>query len=361
MVSWIFEAARTGFERSAPNWDALNREHGNHILLDSRFVGLLIRCFATPTTLLGISTRPGARGMALLEPGRYGFASTFQPSQSPLGLILLESRELSIPMSRDLLRSLPGYALGVSILQQDPDYTLFPSERLDVTAESVDYIDTGRLRLEGTFEEYWHGRGKNLTHNLRRQRRRLAEEGKSLELRIVRDPARAADCVATYGLLEGSGWKATGGTAVAPDNAQGMFYREILETFLAREEGCVFQLALDGRVIASDLCLERDGMMVILKTAYDAGVEGLSPGLLLHQEVFEHCFATRRVRFVEFYGRVREWHTKWTQDFRRMYHVNFYRARWTARLRSIARSGMRLLKRGGPAGGETPPERSPSG
>ncbi len=344
-MSWIFEPAATGFERRASEWDALNREHGNHILLDSRFVSTLIRCFATPATLLGVSIRPGARGIALLERGRFGFASTFQPSQSPLGLILLESADLAIPMSLDLLRCLPGYALGVSILQQDPDCTLFPSDRLPRTAERVDYIDTGRLRVEGTFQDYFHARGKNLTHNLSRQRRRLAEEGRSIKLRIVRDPDRAADCVATYGHLEGSGWKASGGTAVAADNPQGVFYRTVLETFLAREEGTVFQLEVDGKVIASDLCLERDGVMVILKTAYDAGVKGLSPGLLLHQEIFEYCFSTRDIKIVEFYGRVREWHTKWTQEFRRMYHVNLYRAPWTASVRSIARKGMGFLRR----------------
>lgn len=359
MVSWTFESARSGFERHAGAWDALNREHGSHILLDSRFVGPLVRHFATPATLLGVSTNPGARGIALLERGRLGFASTFQPSQSPLGLILLESREQAIPMTRDLIRRLPGYALAVSVLHQDPDFTLFPELGPDPTAERMDYMDTGRLRIEGGFEQYMQGLGKNLPHNLRRQRRRLAEAGKSLELRIVTDPGQAADCVATYGRLEGSGWKATTGTAVAADNAQGMFYREVLETFMPRNEGAVFQLELDGRVIASDLSLERDGMMVLLKTAYDASIDGLSPGLLLHQEIFRHCFEAGRVRQVEFYGRVLDWHTKWTSDFRRMYHVNFYRDRWAAAARAMARRGLDLLRRQpkdrkDPAAGQAP-------
>lgn len=344
-VSWTFEAARTGFERRARDWDSLNEEHGNHILLDSHLVGSLIRSFATPTTLLGISTRPYARGIALIERGGVGLAATFQPSQSPLGLILLESAERAIPMSRELIRNLPGYALGVSILHQDPDCTCFPIEKLDPTTEMVDYIDTGRIRLEGTFEEYWQGRGKNLTHNLGRQRRRLAEEGRSLQLQVIRDSALAADCVATYGRLEGSGWKATQGTAVAPDNPQGLFYRDVLETFLARGEGAVFELTLDGRVIASDLCLEREGKMVILKTAYDAGIDGLSPGLLLHQEIIKYCFATSRVRVIEFYGRALDWHAKWTRDFRRMYHLNLYRAPWASSAHAIARKALRLLKR----------------
>lgn len=338
-MSWKISLARSDFDAHAADWNALNREQGDHLLLDADFVRALIRHFATPKTLLAVSTRPGVRGFALIERGRLGFASTFQPSQSPLGLILLESSETSIPKARELIRRLPGFALCLSILQQDPDSSRFRAEDTDRSADRVEYIDTGRLRFEGSFEEYWRSRSKNLVHNLGRQRRRLAEEGKSLRLRVVEDPSLAAECVETYGRLEGSGWKAAGGTAVSAENVQGAFYRDVLETFMARREGVVFQLELEGRIIASDLCLVRGGTMVILKTAYDASIEKLSPGLLLHRDIWEHCYATGRVRVVEFYGRARDWHTKWTSDFRRMYHLNLYRTAWIARACRVARRG----------------------
>jgi Acetyltransferase (GNAT) domain len=337
--------ARAEFEKHAPEWDALNRARGNHVLLDSRFVAALIRSFAKPSTLFAVSTSPSARGMVLVEPGAFRLASTFQPSQSPLGLILLESGDLAVPMSRKLIRHLPGLSIGLSILQQDPDYSSFCLSARDHGIEKVDYIDTARLRLEGSFEDYWRSRSKNLTHNLGRQRRRLADKGQSVRLRVIRNPDQAAECVAEYGRLEGSGWKAARGTAVDSENTQGLFYRDLLRAFLATGEGVIYQLELDDRVIASDLCLERDGMLVILKTAYDASIEGLSPGLLLHQDIFEQCYAEGRIRVIEFYGRVREWHTKWTEDFRRMYHLNLYRGPWIRRIHEIARKGIALLKR----------------
>lgn len=358
-MTWTLEPARTSFDRHAKDWDGLNREHGSHILFDSRFVSGLVRHFATPTTIVATSTRTGRRAIALLDRGGMGFVSTFQPSQSPLGLLLLESKDIAVPMMRELMRRLPGFPLGISILHQDPDHTFFPMLGPDPASANVPYIETGRIRLQGTFQDYWKSRSKNLTHNLGRQRRRLAEEGKALQLRVVRDPGRVADCVATYGRLEGSGWKAEQGTAVAADNPQGNFYREMFEGFLSSGEGTIFQLDLDGRVIASDLCLERDGMMVILKTAYDGGTEGLSPGLLLHQEILEYCFATDRIRLIEFYGRARDWHRKWTQDFRGMYHVNLYRAAWAARAHTLARRGLGLLKRAR-APRDTPPGAGPA-
>ena len=339
-MSWTLEPA-SAFDAHAAAWGALNREQGGHLLWDPDFVRPLIQHFGSPRTKLAVSKTPGARGYALIETGRLGFASTFQPSQSPVGLILLESPPSALASARGLIRSLPGWALSLAVLQQDPDHPAFRIAEDDPTIERVDYIDTGRLRLEGTFESYWQGRSKNLTHNLTRQRKRVAEAGRSLRLRVLEDPAMADEAITTYGRLEGSGWKAEAGTAVSMDNAQGLFYRDVMRTFMARGEGAVYQLELDGQVIASDLCLMRGDTMVILKTAYDASVEKLSAGLLLHQDIFEHAYTQGRVRVVEFYGRAREWHHKWTDEFRQMYHVNLYRNGWVAAALRMARRGRR--------------------
>lgn len=340
-MSWKLEPARSSFGAHASDWNALNREQGDHLLLDADFVRLLVHHFATPATLLARSTLPGVRGFALIERGRLGFATTFQPSQCPVGLILMDSAMPALVRTRDLIRCLPGFGLGISILQQDPDYSYFRRGDDDRSVEYLDYIDTGRLRLEGTFEAYWVARSKNLVHNLSRQRRRIDDEGRSLRLRIVEDPGQVPACVEVYGRLEGSGWKAAGGTAVSSANVQGAFYRDVLEAFMRRREGFIFQLELDGQVIASDLCLVRGNTMVILKTAYDASIEKLSPGLLLHQDIWKYCYETGVIRIVEFYGRARDWHSKWTTEFRRMYHLNVYRSPWIARACHVVRSGIR--------------------
>jgi hypothetical protein len=78
--------------------------------------------------------------------------------------------------------------------------------------------------------------------------------------------------------------------------------------------------------------------MFILKTAYDEGVQGLSLGLLLHQEIFQRAFDSGHIRVIEFYGQLRDWHTKWTKETRRMFHVNFYRNRWIKKGREFLKS-----------------------
>src|SRR5262249_33992872 len=168
-----------------------------------------------------------------------------------------------------------------------------------------------------------------------RQNRRIKEQGRRLELIAERDPLQVAACVREYGRLESSGWKGKEGTAVSEDNAQGRFYRDIFEDFCRTGEAVIFQLHLDGKVVASDLCLVRDGMVVVLKTAYDETTERLSPALLMRREIIKHFFEAGNINVVEFYGKVRDWHLQWTSETRMMYHINLLRNVQVARTRKI--------------------------
>jgi hypothetical protein len=245
----------------------------------------------------------------------------------------------------DLLRALPGFALGFSVTQQDPDFTCFGNLNSTPAMETLDYIQTPRLTINGKYEDYWKQRSKNLTHNLSRQRRRLKEQGGVLELVTDRNAEAVANAVQEYGSLETSGWKGHEGSAVAPHNAQGRFYREMLENFCNRGEAVIYRLRLNGKTVASDLCLERNGTLIILKTAYDEAVAGLSLGLLLHQEIFQNVFEERKIRVIEFYGRLRDWHTKWTNEIRTMYHINFYRSGWAQKARRLLKVSTDLWTR----------------
>ncbi len=324
------------FEEHRGTWDSLNRANGDHVLLDSCFVRWLLGCFAAPDVLLAVSRDPAAPGVALVEPMGRGRWRTFHPSQAPLGLFVLGPTTDATARARELLRSLPGYPLALSVLHQDPDYTQFG--RFDDTqaVETVVYMNTPRLVVKGTFLDYWKQRSRNLVHNLSRQRRRLAERGARLEFRVEREADAAARGIDEYGQLEARGWKGEEGTAVTAANSQGRFYRGVLEEFCERREAVIYRLLLDGQPIAVDLCLERNGTLVILKTAYEQRVAtalGISPGLLIHEEIFRSVFAEGRSHTVEFYGRVQDWHRKWTDETRTMYHVNIYRNAWVRRVR----------------------------
>jgi hypothetical protein len=337
-MAWFFQSARETFDRHRDIWDEINQSHGNHLLLDSTFVRPLVRYFASANTLLGISNDFSRPGVVLLDKVRNGFWQTFQPSQAPLGLILLGNRDSVAEQMAALIRSVPGHALGLAALQQDTDYTVFQNLNPCQKIETLEYIKISRLTLIGTFDDYWKNRGKNTVHTLSRQRRRLTEKGVELSLVADRNAGSVAHGIREFGRLESMGWKGKAGTAVTAGGRQGLFYQEMLETFCSRGEGVIYRLLMNGETIASNLCLLRDRTMIILKTTYDESIKGISPGMLLHQELFKALFRDGNIKVVEFYGRVRDWHLKWTNEVRTMYHLNFYRYDWVAGARSFLKA-----------------------
>jgi Acetyltransferase (GNAT) domain len=317
-------------------WDEINGVHGNHLLLDSNFVEPLVRYFGGTNTLLGLERGLGSPAMVLMNRTRRGMWQTFQPSQAPLGLILLSASTDGPRQVRRLLRALPGYALGLGVLQQDPDITVFRGMTERRGVEVVQYIETARVSVNRSFEDYWNLRGSDLVENVARRKRRLERLGIRFELLEDREPGRVSESVAEYGRLESTGWKASQGTAVTAENQQGCFYREILERFCERKEGVIYRLLFDGKTVASQLGLQRDGMLILLKMAYDESVREMSPGFLIQAEMFKAIFAERKITQIEFFGRVREgWTKKWTNETRSMFHVNVYRypaMAWARRL-----------------------------
>ena len=230
-MGWVFTPAQETFLQHQQLWDELNRHNGYHLLLDSIFVSALIRHFASQRTLLGVRRDSGKVGMVLVERSRFGFWQTFQPSQAPLGLILLDDKTDVTEQIDDLIRALPGYAVGFAALQQDLEFSAFGTVAMSPQVERLKYIETSRLSVQGTFADYWSSRGKDLVENLAKRQRRLIRQGLQWEFASESRHDCMESCIQAYGHLEGKGWKTGHGTAVTATNTQGLFYRQILENF----------------------------------------------------------------------------------------------------------------------------------
>lgn len=308
-------------------WQALNRVAAGNPALDVEFVWPLIEHFGDGRELLAIaSSGDEPLAMAILRrtaPGRW---QTFQPSQMPVGPWLQRPGIDPAELVRGLFTALPGFPLLLGVTQLDPDILPRPSSTPSVG--TLDYIQTARITVRGSFDAYWEARGKNLKHNMKRQRARLEKDGVKTRLDVLTDRADMEHAVAEYARLENAGWKAAELTAVAPDNAQGRFYRAMLERFAADGRTRVYQYRFNDRIVAMDLCIISGGTLIILKTTYDETHKALSPAFLMREEAFRGLFARKEVDRIEFYGRVMEWHTRWTDEVRSMYHVNYYR--WPA-------------------------------
>ena len=322
-MKWEFHCLAE-FERLAPVWDRLNDQPGGSVLQSADFVRHLLSCFSAGNEVLAVGgDERGVHAMALLQRDSAAAWSSFQPSQAPLGLWV---QDCTAPVEKhacSLLNCLPGLPLLLGVQQIDPELRARPLD--DGRIGTLDYIDTARVTLLGSFDQYWAKRGKNLRQNIKKQRNKLNKESIVTRLESIVDPALVPAAIADYGRLESSGWKAGTGTAVHPGNAQGRFYSALLETFLRRGKGVIYRYWYDNVVVAMDLCIEGNDSLIILKTTYDESIRDTSPAFLMRYDYFPALFDEPRLQRVEFYGKLMEWHRRWSDEIRTTYHSNIYR------------------------------------
>ncbi len=308
----------------APQWDTFNARIGGPPVLRSQFLIPLLDEFGSGAELLASCGELEAPlALAIVAPRGFGSWVTFQPSQLPLGAWLTRSDMELASLLESLSRRLPALVLALGVTQLDP--CLVPRPVNGARVRTLDYIQTAWVDVQGTFEDYWAARGKNLRQNIRRQRSKLQADGITTTLETLRSPAEVPQAIADYGALESAGWKAAGGTAIHPSNAQGRFYRAMLEKFCEDGTGRIYRYRFGEKVVAMDLCIEGAGMLVILKTAYDESLKAFSPASLMREHAFAGIFAEASIERIEFYGKLMEWHTRWTDNARTLYHANYYR------------------------------------
>lgn len=307
----------------AHEWDALVRSRPGTPFLKSQFVQPIVAAFGNPDARLCLNHSGGLLcAAAILQRGRMGMWQTFQPSQLPLGAWISRPDVDLLSECKALMRQLTGLTLGIGLTQLDSKI----QARLDdgPVVRTQDYIQTAWVDINGSFETYWEARGKNLKQNTRKQRNKLKTEGVETRIDCVTAAQDISKAIEDYGILESAGWKAADGTAVHPNNAQGRFYREMLENFCRIGQGRVYRYWFGEKLVAMDLCIHDDTVIVVLKTVYDESYKAVSPSTLMRQDQFQQIFEERAFKRIEFYGKVMEWHTRWTDNARALYHANVY-------------------------------------
>lgn len=248
---------------------------------------------------------------------------TFQPSQAPIGFWLQRPDVPTTQLLSTLPATQPPWRLVLSVTQQDPDLLRRPLDSVKLLTS--DYIDTARITISTTWNEYWQARGPNLRQNIRKAKNRLEKAGKQFELRTLTAEPEMSEAVRIYGEIESRSWKASQGTAVSPINDQGRFYADLLKRFARRGRARCYQMIIDNQVAATDLCVLGDEEIVILKTTFDDAFKDYSPAFLMREASFSRLFEEGGLKRIEFYGRVMDWHLRWTNETRKMYHITSFR------------------------------------
>lgn len=314
----------------AASWDALQASMLPHAFLRSGFLVCLLDEFGRGDELLAY--REGSHGWTaalLLQSQGKGRWNSFQPSQLPLGPVLLPAQELDAAL-QTLLRALPGVALAVGLTQLDS--LLYAGSFSQPRLRQQHYIDTAWVDITTDFDTYWEARGKNLRQNTRKQLKKVEAGGTTPRLEVIEAPEAMAEAIAQYGVLESSGWKAEIGTAISADGAQGRFYQQALEGAARAGQARIYRYWFGDEVVAMDLCVHQGDCVVILKTAYQQAHQAVSPSTLMRAEEFRALFDEGRFKRIEFFGRVMEWHTRWTEQSRPLLHLTAYRWAWVRAL-----------------------------
>jgi len=321
-VSWEIHSIGE-FKRFSHEWDTLNVLSGSSPLLDSRFVVPLLDVFGTGRESIAICRdSKGLCALTIIAKNRHGYWETFQPSQAPLGCWIQRPGSSTEQLTTTLRKALPGFTVMLGITQQDPD--ILPRPTTSEALSTLDYIKTARIPVNGSFEEYWAARGKNLRQNLRRQRNRLGRENVQATLTVLKDAEQMHNAVQAYGELESAGWKAGQHTAIHINNDQGRFYKLMLAKFAETEQALVFQYYYNNALVATDLCIVGGGSLVILKTTYNEEITTSSPAMLMREESFAVIFEKHLATRIEFYGKLMDWHKRWAEEIRTLYHVNVW-------------------------------------
>jgi hypothetical protein len=227
---------------------------------------------------------------------------------------------------RSLVRALPGLAFALSLPYQDPEFAWLPTEGRDFI-ERTTLGTTVAIRSAAGFDAYWSARPKELRDNIRRRQRKATEAGLKAQLSAHTQPEDVAAAVDRYGELESRGWKGREGTALHPDNVQGRFYREALQTFAATNNASAYELNFGDRLAASRLVVSGPTMHVILKVTHDEDLRQYAPGHVQLHEILRLLLAERQPRSVELYTKAsRDW-LLWATDTRPIDYVSIYRNR----------------------------------
>lgn len=128
--------------------------------------------------------------------------------------------------------------------------------------------------------------GAKKRKELRRQHRRLAEEG-ALEVQRTRSAEGLAEWTACFLALETGGWKGRAGSALADHAPNAQLFADALVGAAGRGRLERLSLTLDGRPIAMLATFLTPPGAYSYKTAFDEAYARFSPGVLLQCENLE--------------------------------------------------------------------------
>lgn len=313
------------------DWTLLsNKYHSNNQFLSCEFLKSLLEYFYDDTL---VSVRASNHGeiqcIMLLRQRNKLIWELFKPSQAQAGLLLINPEFK--PDIDLLLKVFPSNVGRIDFLSLDPDEHLCLMNAVNTDQMVFNAINM-QIKLQGSFEDYWQLRSKNLRKNMSRYENRLVREDVILDFRQLTDPQDISSAVDRYGILESKGWKGKLGTALHPSNKQGQFYRGFLQQLAENANAVAYEFYIKDRLVASRLCCSKSDMLIILKTTFDEDFKSFALGRLLLKKIVTTLFLQDKIKTIDFYTNASPEQLEWATQKRTIYNGSLYSKRLSGKM-----------------------------
>jgi len=340
-----------GLERSwndalgkGPRDEPMLRHEWLRAFLENFFPGAIVRTFVAR------AGREIAAAVPLIETRERSADTCFVPmttwhtpvnDHSQRGGVLLGRRaDEGLRLIWETLRAAPGW--DRLRLRDLPDGA--PEWQLQKWAEEAGHpcglwlsLNSPYLPLPDSYEAVEKALDGKFRQNLRRRKRRLAEQGEVKYARIDgKDEQALDDALADLFEIEASGWKGRDGTAIAQRPELVGFYTQVARDAARRGALVLGVLRLNGKPVAAHLSIVHGGRHSLVKIGYDESLHEHSPGQQMVSEAIRDSCAGK-LREFDFLGPCMEWKLDWESQLRTHRWLTIFRPTPAGRLVHAAR------------------------
>ncbi len=173
------------------------------------------------------------------------------------------------------------------------------------------------LPINSDWENFQKTISSSRRSSLKRLRRIAEKEGEVKFMVLCPDPELLNNSLEEIFRIESSGWKKRMGTAMLSNRKLGHFFKNYMQEAARIGILRLCYLSINDIKIAVQIGIEFSNRFWLLKIGYDEKWSGISPGILLTNEVIRYFFE-KKLKAIEFLGSDESWLHIWTNNFHRL-------------------------------------------
>jgi CelD/BcsL family acetyltransferase involved in cellulose biosynthesis len=170
------------------------------------------------------------------------------------------------------------------------------------------------LKIEGSWEDFFNSRPRNLKRSLRSKEKKVSAAGK-MTIEHFTDAASTISIMPVLIALGKKSWKARGGRAIGSQPESREFYSLLAEKFGRENRVSVWLMRVNGEPVAFEFHLVQDRQVQALRAEFDEKYRDLGVGSVLDKEIVKTLFETGFKEY-DMGGEADFYKLRWTENVR---------------------------------------------